>query len=227
MENIFIHQHLGLGDHIVCNGLIREICKSNNNYYLAVKNNNFDSVEYMFRDIKNLKCVRVVDGENSEIDASNQCLKLNCKLLKIGHEFFISSCRFDQSFYKQLGIDFQKRWDSFYFERDYAKEEKFFNSLNLPNKYIFINEDIERKVFLTRIENKKDFHYRSNKHLTKNIFDYIKVLENAEEIHLMESSFLFICDSLNLKGKLYIHRYARYIPPNFYPSLKNNWTILT
>jgi len=227
MENIFIHQHLGLGDHIVCNGLIREICKATNNYFLAVKSRNFKSVEYMFRDVKNLKCIDVGDDSIADAEALNQCEKLNCKLLKIGHEFFIHSCRFDESFYKQLNINFNKRWDSFHFERDTIREDEFYKFLNLPDKYIFINEDIQRNVYLTRIENTKDFQYRSDKNTTKNIFDYIKVLENAEEIHVMESSFLFICDSLNLKGKLYAHRYARLIPPNFYPSLKNNWIILT
>lgn len=223
MKKILIHQHLGLGDHIVCNGLIREICKQNNDYYIAIKNHNFESVKYMFRDVPNLKCIPVID--DSEVIIKKR--ELNCELLKIGHEYFNQHLQFDQSFYHQLNIDFNKRWDSFYLQRDEAKEIEVYNKYNPPDDYIFVHDDEERNVKLSRLITGNKHVIKANKKITPNIFENLLLLEKAKEIHVMESSFLFICDSFNFKSKLFIHRYSRYIPPNFYPSLKNKWEIIT
>ena len=41
------------------------------------------------------------------------------------------------------------------------------------------------------------------------LFDYRRVLEEASELHLIESSFAAFAESINLTQKLYAHRYAR------------------
>ena len=60
MDKFLIYHHLGLGDHIICNGLVREICNnSKNSFLLPAKKQNFQTVEFMFRDLKNLTVVSV------------------------------------------------------------------------------------------------------------------------------------------------------------------------
>ena len=53
METVFIHHHLGLGDHIICNGLVREFAKSYN-INLFCKSKNMYNVSVMFADVKNI-----------------------------------------------------------------------------------------------------------------------------------------------------------------------------
>ena len=79
-----------------------------------------------------------------------------------------------------------------------------------------------------------DFKYLDGKNIIKAdvtktdvIFDYLTILENAKEIHCIESSFLFLIDSFNFKGKLFNHRYARQYPENNTPTLRNKWNILS
>ena len=63
--------------------------------------------------------------------------------------------------------------------------------------------------------------------LTNHIFDYIKVFQEALEIHIIESCFLFLLDSIDLGDKpLYAHRYARSYDWFNKPQLIKKWNIL-
>ena len=42
-----------------------------------------------------------------------------------------------------------------------------------------------------------------------NLVDYTKIIENAKEIHVIESSFAAYIESLPLDIPLYAHRYSR------------------
>jgi hypothetical protein len=69
---------------------------------------------------------------------------------------------------------------------------------------------------------------RPLKALTNNVFDYCTLIERAEEIHVVDSAFMFLVDNLsysNPRQKLFVHRYARQNPPWNMPVLKKPWTI--
>ena len=54
---LIIHHHLGLGDHFVCNGLVRFIIDKNNyeQYYIPAKEQNFLTVKEMYSDLNNVE----------------------------------------------------------------------------------------------------------------------------------------------------------------------------
>ena len=57
-----IYQHLGLGDMILCNGLIRYLISletKSEKIFLICKNSNLKSVRFMYRDIKNLMIIGI------------------------------------------------------------------------------------------------------------------------------------------------------------------------
>lgn len=225
MNFTFIYQHLGLGDHLICNGLVREICSNNKtiNFLLPAKKTNFESVKFMFKDINNLKIICV----NSDECVHKIIYENKYKTLLIGHQFLNPYKNFDQSFYDQLEVNFDKRWSSFFLERDYNREVEFYEANKIKNDFIFVHEDSNRGMEI-------DFKYLDGKNIIKAdvtktdvIFDYLTILENAKEIHCIESSFLFLIDSFNFKGKLFNHRYARQYPENNTPTLRNKWNILS
>lgn len=208
LNRIYIYHHLGLGDHIICNGLVRNFCKKQDTFFLFCKSHNLPSVQFMYRDIPNLKIVSVKDD--------NEVLRIlkqrPGKLIKVGHENLqiiknFNKCTWDEAFYIQFGIDFKERWKSFYFESDTEKEEELFSKLN-PNgeKYCLIhNKD---SMGVDRID-----YSKINSTLLKifveksdTIFDYKKLIENADEIHCIDSSFKHLVDSLEPKGKLFFHK---------------------
>lgn len=198
-----IYHHLGLGDHIICNGLVRKITQDKKNYGIFTKTHNFESVSFMYRDLKNLKVIPV----QNETEISNYK-----DILTIGHQnlneiMLKHGCLWDESFYKQINIDFSERWNSFYYNRDFKSEKSIYDELN-PNKEKFAlihNEDSTgtERVDKTKInpELKQIFLQKR-----KTIFEYGFLIATATEIHCIDSSLKHLVDSLPTMGKLFYHK---------------------
>lgn len=206
-KEVYIHQHLGLGDHIICNGLIRILCRNFEKVNLFVKKHNLISVNFMFRDIINLNIIPVID------DYEIYQLNIKSNLIRIGHEFLekiklINNCTWDEAFYKQLNIPFEYRWSEFKIVRDLERENELFNKLNPNNEpYVLIHssgsDDIDR-INYSKIDNNL-LRINVKKEYSENIFDYIKLINNAIEIHVINSSFSCLCDSVDTNGHLFYH----------------------
>ena len=226
--NLYIYHHLGLGDHIICNGLVRNIYKnykvSFSRIFLFCKDINFESVSFMFSDLKDLEIIKLKNDKKVKKYLKKQ---LDFRLLKIGFESRdLENRYFDNDFYKIAGINFKKRWNDFLVVRDYNREKELFQQLEIkPLEYIFLHDDIKRNFKI----NEK---YIINKEIkiikpfwTKTIFDWCTVLENAKEIHCIDSSFRLLADSLELRAELlFFHINIR--DPNYISSSKYNWILL-
>ena len=204
-KQLFIYHHLGLGDHIICNGLVRNIVKNYEyeEYYLFCKQQYIDTVSFMFRDLENLKIIAVVSDHNI-----TPLLQMGLPILRIGFEF-IKDKSFDKEFYKQLNIPFEKRWDDFYVERDLDREKILFDKYGVKeNEYIFIHDDDSRHFLIEEnyVVNKNLPVIRPKSGLTNNSFDYCYLMEHSKEAHFIDSSFRLIFDSLQLKSdNIYYH----------------------
>ena len=215
--------HQGLGDHFVCNGLIRTFCNVPAHVELILQEKNSPTLMFMFRDLKNLTYI-IHEHYGITIDY----MKENNDIFKVGFDYRGSEMTFDKWFYESAGIDFKKRFSEYYVERDYEREKEFSKKFEIDGDYIFLHEGgssgssiIDRD----KIEFKLPI-IKAEIGLTDNIFDYSSIIENAKEVHCVDSSFLFLIDSLNNKGKLFSHRYTKYLSSFDTPTLKSEWNIL-
>jgi len=220
MGELYIYHHLGLGDHILCNAIVRNYAKQYNKIYLFVKAHNYKNVSFMYRDLRNIEYIL---GEDSDV---RKIILDKSNVLKIGFEKLDTiHYKFDESFYRCIGMDFEKRWDDFYIERDLEKEKQVFNSLNVKeNEYIFIQEDKSRGFHMDRSRITSNLPVISSE-LPINFFDFCYTIENAKEIHLMASSFKELLESLDTtKCTLFFHNYMRSWTPNQQESTsKKDW----
>jgi hypothetical protein len=207
-DTVTIFHFLGLGDHIICNGLVRNLILPTKNYRLIVKNRNYKSVSFMYRDLYNLSFLIVDD----EIDIINYIKNYKSDIIKMDFDkhlkFLSEGCCWDLAFYKEFGIDFKKRWDDFYIKRDLDVEYSLYKKLNPYDEPFVLIHNIDslgvdriNYNFVTRdkliIEVKK----------TETIFDYIHIIEKADEIHCIDSSFIHLVESVSTNtDKLYYHR---------------------
>lgn len=227
MEKTFIYQHLGLGDHIVCNGLVRELSKQFEHTVMLVKEHNFHSVKAMFSD---LKMDYVVGKDDTALSQFITEYKPN-PLYKIGHDKIDLSKNFDRSFYEESGIDFEKRWSSWHIPRNLDNENKVSEYLKeqhnvIDNNYIFIHDDERFPINMNLVENSEKYPIiRPIKGLTPSVFDYLILMENAKKIHCIASTFMFIIDSIDTCDNIYVHRYMRGGPSWCEPTLKKNWGV--
>jgi hypothetical protein len=126
--------------------------------------------------------------------------------------------------YDELNLDPNIRYTQFKINRDYNRENELYNKLvNIIGKdYIIIIDDNERnyKIDTKYIQNKNlPVYYLGNKSQNKDVrldelkdpyvVNYIKLLENATEIHTIESSIHILIDQLSINNNVYIHAYLR------------------
>jgi len=223
--------HMGLGDHIICNALVRHLAKEDP-IIVPVKMHNFISVKFMFSDNENIH-VMPFSGDNDTDIYCKHIAAAGIKVIWNGHlgpskkAWEESNSNFDRKFYEQAEVDFNLRWDGFKIPENSFDWKKLFH-LRFPDiepaDYIFLHNTSSTEV---RQINEKylqhDLIFVPDIEFTDNIFDYVGLLENAKEVHCINSSFICLADSLNLRGELHYH----FLPKDIYsyPSLINNWIV--
>lgn len=215
---LFISAPRATGDHIIANGLYRHFSKKYDLCIFPVKKSIAFNVTSMLSDLKNIVYLIYPDfiARQSTYVASFLFETLKYDVIKIGWlgEDFPSRIpmTWDRNFYHQVSLNFDMRWNNFYAPRNSAKENELYRLLDCENtKYAFVHDDPTRNFNI-------DYsHINPSLKIVKpsvdlkgfSIFDYRKVLENASEVHCIESSFSALIESINLKKPLYAHRYAR------------------
>ena len=156
MKKFYILHHLGMGDHLHCNGMVRHIRETllpEWDICLFSWQRNFKNVEYMYRDDSSIEVVPLVDDVNEMWQVEDHVLEENQfvqehQMLLIGYSNFPKiktenpeyTC--DQCFYKQIDIPYEHRFGKFYFEREPKEEERVFNKLVPEGKeYVFVHDN--------------------------------------------------------------------------------------
>lgn len=211
MSSVYIYHHLGLGDHIIANGMVRTIAKKYDKTYLFCKPHNFPNVSFMYRDLQNLKIIAMddlgvqsfmtINPDNNYVIAGHAPF---WKIYNSGH----NTLQLDEIFYQLAGVPLENKWKEFFIQRDLKKEKMIFKSLGLKEgeKYIFVHDDNDRKISKNLPSSK--IIRPSNREFS--LFDFLYTIEKAEEIHCINSSFFCLIDCIGIKKEnMYLHEYVR------------------
>jgi hypothetical protein len=216
---MIIHHHLGLGDHFVCNGLVNFIAKHNTDCIdLICKKHNFPTVECLYSENNKINVIPI-EYNGNELEAVDEyALSHNKTILRIGFQYCDSN-NWDKSFYKQVGIDFIERYRFFKLPRSRSNPV-----LQSPShKYIFIHNQSSDGLFDLTLQSDLPKIY-VKKEDTNNLLSYIDLIQNAEEIHCINSSLFHLIDSIpNITNNLYYHNVRKH-PCHFQVSPK--WSIV-
>lgn len=211
----YICQHLGMGDHLITNGLIRTLIKEDEKYTIFVKPEYINSIEFMFRDLPNIKLLE--GSADSALDFLRKNNVNNSDIIYAGFYWVDRyGSTFEENFYLQNNVPFENKWSKFYVDRDNKREDGLFEKYNINEPYIFVHQDKDRNFIINKhkLPNLRiietDFSY------TDNIFDYCKIIEKSESVHCIESSFLLLCDLMRLNDKTYLHSYSRIHTEKFF-----------
>ncbi len=222
-RGVYILPHQGLGDHLLCGGIYREYAKRFPMVFIPVTANYAQTLRHMLSDLDNIHILSF----NFPISDSRLNLKMEsqAKLMSnFGFEilylgFFEAgffkdpSLRLDANYYFQANLELSHRWDSFSVPRDLSKESEL-KSLLIDNgkKYIFVHDDKSRNFNIREEYLSKGYQVvRPDNRLSRqfSFFDYLTLIEQAEEIHCIESSFAALIEGLQIPGVKFAHRYAR------------------
>lgn len=215
MKNFILSHHLGLGDMIILNGLVRHIYASEmatgcDKFYLVCFLHNEKNVRYLYRDLPNLELIIVEEGENSGLQ--NKINEVggtveNINLDETGQALYQKIG--DDAFFEKFGYD-KKLIQKFHILRDEEKERKALNETAFQTQdFIFVHDDFERGYKIEQVENQNYYPLiRAPKEIP--IFELLSVLEKAKEIHVISSAFLCLCIAIpELAKKTTAHLYIR------------------
>ena len=199
----YIYHHLGLGDHIICNGLVRFFKEEYGKVGVFSKHHNLQNVKYMYRDDTDIEVIGVA-GDGEVNDFLSKINEENFIMVGFGNLTWRNENSFDDEFYTTSSIPFEYRFSKFGFLRDSEKESEVYDYLNpYDEKYIFTHGEIDKSKIrndLKIIQNPHEF----------NLFDILKIIERAEEVHLMESSVKCLVNSYKFSyPKFFYHQYVR------------------
>lgn len=233
MSSILFDFHQGLGDQILCHGIVREYCKTYDRVGIFCLPRNYPTVSFMYRDLLNLN-IHVVPS----YAAKARFRFLN--FFRFGENRYAvvryigaydqeSGILFERQVYGAAGVALEKKWSNFSVVRDTKRELALLEKTGLSQPYLFIHDDNRYPLDPKKIASSLPV-FRPQVSLTDNMFDYCTIMERADEIHVIDSSFMFLIDCLpytNPAQKLFVHRYARLNTPCQMPLLKKKWVILT
>lgn len=213
---IFILPHQGLGDHILCAGIYREYASRYFHCVVPVMTSYHEEVKEMLKDVANIQVVSY--GSELRAMAHRDLLrKCGYDMLNLGsygpNWFDDKNRRLDANYYYQAGLSLESRWNSFRYVRNKEREDELFKIFGCEmGEYIFVHDDASRNFNIDESRLPSGFRIiRPDLKLAKRFrfFDYLKIIENASEIHCMESSFGALIESLEIPLPKFAHRYAR------------------
>ena len=216
MNTLLVLGHMGLGDHLICNGMINILSK----FYNVSLISKIIYKETLTRIHANNINIISVNDDNEAIKYYLQYKNYYDNTLCLGNfgNNFMKDCvYFDESFYKQSQIEYEERWKSFNicYNDETQIDEK---------EYIFVHDDESRSLNIK--QNLINTNFKVIKpEKNQNFLNYINIIKNAKEIHAIDSSFALLADHLETKAeKMYIHRYSR--PNVLYPNYNKKWEII-
>jgi len=207
----FLYHHLGLGDHLICCGLVRNLAAASPRVGLFAKKGYAASVRFLYRDLPSIEVIPVADDQEVHAFLGRFA---DLPVWRVGFEHVASSTQgFAEGFYRQYGLDYELRWSGFHLRRDRERESRLFERLGCGREpYVFLHDDPSRGLVIRRDLLPQGMRLVfPDRALTDNLFDWGMVLEKAAEIHCMDSSFRHLADCLQPEtDKLFLHHYVKH-----------------
>ncbi len=224
-DEFVLHHHLGLGDTIICNGLVNFLSTKYSKIYLPVKENLFSTVQFLYSENKKLSLFKI-SNESREEDIDEFASSKNLKILRVGYQN-VKDQPFNLAFYKQLGLPYRYSKKYFNIPSDINKEillkEHLINFYNVnPKSYSIIHNEYQfpgGKFDLKFTDKENAIYVSKESDLFMNLFLYKGLIESAQTIHCINSSFLHLVERVNKRAKLYYHNLRK---NNLH--LSNKWT---
>lgn len=214
-EDLFIYHHLGLGDMIHCNGMVRHLLnrlQPNRSVHVFCKTRNASMTRWMYRDDPRIRIIELDDREREKPQVERIIRQVPSRnYLCVGHRELRPLLKqhprlfFDELFYLQLGIPYDSRYKECHWDRDLVEEERVFSKVAPNAPYAFVHDDPGRGYVVDTSSIAIPIVRNDPK---ESLFHMGLVLERASEVHCMESSIRCMIESLDMsRTRLYYHNF--------------------
>ena len=217
-DEFIFYSHLGLGDQIILSGAINYLSKKYNKIYLVSYEKFKNSLDLLYQDNQNVemfylpKSLNKLTQEKTEIseEVVRYSKKTNLEILKIGYDKKNKRLHFSKAFYKQLNLNYKFSYEYFSLNNDKTQVGKLSDHLKdaykIDGHYKLIhNEHSSGPVNLKNVDKHNSIYITRETDPFNNLFLYEGLINEATEIHCINSSFAHLVDRLDTNGKLFYH----------------------
>jgi hypothetical protein len=228
MKPLWIDWHLGLGDAIIRNGLVRWLARENPDKTLMLPcwmGVNEASVRHMFSDLKNVQvnAPPLYGLEELLIIGMGGSAHKDGNLIYNPRWGEVQP--FDRAFYEFAGVPFDAKWNLFHVPED----GRGTGCGGVP--VILFHEDPERGFLIDRSRLTEGVRCPVIPvHIDRRpprITDWKRMIREAAEIHCIDSAVMHLAELLPTTGKLFYHKYARPAAERHSDAVfRKPWTVL-
>ena len=104
-SKFILHHHLGLGDNIVCNGLVNYLSTKYEKIYIPAKQNLYKSIQYMYSENEKVEIFQI-ENETREEEIQDFSKQNNLNIMRLGFNS-IQKRPFNLAFYKQIRVPYR------------------------------------------------------------------------------------------------------------------------
>lgn len=201
MSPLYLDWNLGLGDAIICNGLVRTLYArdADRKIILPCWGRNLPTVRHMFSDLFNVEVRRPANGDARPVD----CREYEVLSIGVNNPRFGAIEPWDESFYVFAGVPFDAKWDMFHVPESGGERRRTGNGV-----FGVFHHDPSRgfSIDSTRLNWGCPLVGILPACL---LTDWRYMISEAAEIHMIDSAPMHLAELLLTAGKLFYHKYAR------------------
>ena len=208
---------MDLGDYFVHAGIINHYADRCNELHVPVKPHNYETLKTLFQENPRIIVVVLNENEDDYIKRNNLGRVNNgWPLVWVKVEGRHKTVMWPEQCYIHYEVPYRYKYDNFRLPKNIPGSEVLFNKLTNGRPYALVHrgtglhpEGLPINVPLFRqMNNFPELDIIEIKPgLTNNMLDFVKLIENAEEIHCVNSSFFCLVDCIHklTKARLFFH----------------------
>ena len=227
MNKLLLHTHSGIGDHIICNGMVHSYAEKYDIVYVPHLKMYGESVRTLYDGFS-----KIIPVEFPNIDLNRNrhllqdfAIKNNAEMISIadpdiqysnhlriledGNAHWVTlAIGSDRQFYELADLTFSTRYNKCHIPENTIKSEELYVKLSNKKPYVLVHRySSGRKLGYPLVINTHLNVVEITENITNNIFDYLTLIKNANEIHVVPSSIGCLVDSIatKIKAKLFFH----------------------
>jgi hypothetical protein len=217
-KTYIIKQPAGIGDIIFCQKIAKNFAEDGNRVIWIVSPSYFYIKDYLIGDIEYYS--ESEDFPHKDIYNSQNSTEDILVVDLQSADAFIRSCHCHRNSlahghmkYNRLGISYHDWQDYFEFKRNAERENRLIEKLgiDISKPYNIINNNFGTYPNYLSRNDIYTLNGFSNIYMEfiegTHIFDWLKILENAQEIHTVETSFVYLLEKLDINN---VSVYSRY-----------------
>ena len=217
-DRMFFIGPMSLGDNFVLTGIAHHFGDRCNELYVPVNPGNYETMSTLYKDHPHIKVIPTTDYPNGDEQQYVDEHKLGRILRTEYLSWYVKNYRlvpmWDLQLYSNYELSYGLRYSNFRLPEYIEGSDELYDQLSQGEPYILVHRYTNNHPHGIPI-NINEFRAVANlppikvieiqEGITDNMMHYVKLIQNAQEIHVVPSSFHCLVDGINTKARLFFH----------------------